>query len=179
VLKDPACSLAVSSYLLCALTATVFIATLRGAQGAWEALYDDRRVMLAIDPIDEIVAGTPFVEFRLDELEDGFVQGSIASARVYEYDSTCFACMNVGKTPFIHGVLQVNNSDQVPLELRVGSIKAGESIFLKIWIRSAVGSRFHWFAAKSEAHRDIELFAEQRAWRRVRYFAKSEVRGPA
>ncbi|GAC1408033.1 MAG: hypothetical protein NVSMB64_15690 [Candidatus Velthaea sp.] len=137
IFGDAVCSLTISTYLLGALTALVFAATLIGALYAKEAFEHERRAGLSLEKCNR-GADCPY-ETRsvyLAELSEGFLPVAPLDFEPDLWGRVAFDCVSVGKAPLIGCELEIAMSaekDPITHAVAIGSLKAGSELHLHLW----------------------------------------------
>ena len=161
---DPACSLTLSTYLLCFLTLAAFLAAYRAARYAQQAIEIEREVTMALEQCKPFVVSdqprrrraitSEHSAYRTEELfmssiDDGFQRSRPADFSRQGYIYIEFDCMSVGRSPIVNGEVKVNSrspsGSKKDVGISVGSIPTDKFIHLKLWVNSSLeGFRFRW-----------------------------------
>jgi hypothetical protein len=135
---DPVCSLTVSTYLLAALTALVFGATLLAVYYAAKTLEHERSPALSIQRCvgDGDQHNYEVHTFYLDDVNDGFQQNRPSIFDRRDWGSYAFDCTSVGRAPLIGGELRLSmyiNDDLSNIIVPIGSLKSGADRHIHLW----------------------------------------------
>ena len=147
--KDPVCSLTISTYLLCALTATVFIASARAVYYARRTFERERTPVIAIQerPSAAIRKRERPRRIWIDSIATGFSPRPTPGFSKESHEAVIFDCYCLGRSPLIQariGVEAFNTELPVRLEVPLGSALAGSMVTLIIFFSNNLTEKFRW-----------------------------------
>jgi hypothetical protein len=158
---DPVCSLTLSTYLLCALTAFVFLASLIGVRYAKETFERERRAVLSIERCARESCTHGVKTYFIRDPSEGFLWTRPQSFDKDRFGLVDVDCLSVGKSPVINGVLRIalNDEPTKPLTLPIGSMKSGSEGHVRIWFsREFLNYKMTW-ALPTHDGDDLSFYA--------------------